>query len=52
VALSRADVADAAVPMVVVVPMHEAGGPGPGRIEIGEAFGGCVFQPIVDGISG
>src|SRR3990167_4221132 len=39
-ALSRADVADAAVTMVVVVPTHEAGGPGPGLIAIAEALGG------------
>src|SRR5256885_17253803 len=42
VALRRAHVADAAVPMIVVVPMHEPGGPGSGLVEIGEALGGGI----------
>src|SRR5437016_7716286 len=37
--LRRADVADAAVPMLVVVPMHEARGPRTGLTEIDEALG-------------
>ena len=36
---SRRDVADAAVMVLVVVPVHEAGGPLPGGIEISEALG-------------
>ena len=35
-ALHRVDVANAAVPALVVVPMHEAPGPLPGGIRIGE----------------
>jgi hypothetical protein len=38
-ALSRRDVADAAVTVLVVVPVHEAGGPLPGGIEVGKALG-------------
>ena len=38
VALRRTDVADAAVPVLVVVPMHEARGPQAGLIEIVEAL--------------
>ena len=37
VTLSGADVADAAVAIVVVVPTHERCRPGPGRVEISEA---------------
>ena len=37
VALRRADVADAAVLVLVVVPMHEARGPGPRIVQIGKA---------------
>ncbi len=40
VTLCRTDVADPAVAVVVVVPTHEASGPGACRIEIDEAFGG------------
>ena len=40
VALGRADVTDAAVAMIEVVPMHEAGGPGAGLVGIGKALGG------------
>ena len=39
VALRRADVTDAAVTMLDVVPMHEAGRPGACGVEIGEAPG-------------
>jgi hypothetical protein len=38
-ALGRRDVADAAVMVLVVVPVHEAGGPLPGGIEISKALG-------------
>ena len=38
-ALRRADVADAAVAMIDVVPTHEVGGPGASCSEIDEAFG-------------
>ena len=37
--LRRGDVADAAVPMIVVVPTHEVSCPGPSRVEVGEALG-------------
>jgi hypothetical protein len=39
VSLCRADVADAAVAVVDVVPVHEVGGPGSGGIQIGKARG-------------
>src|ERR1700693_4711198 len=35
--LSRGDVADRAVPVLVIVPVHEAGGPVAGGVKIGEA---------------
>ena len=38
-ALSGRDVANAAVMVLVVVPVHEAGGPLPGGIEVSKAFG-------------
>src|SRR5215218_744014 len=37
-ALCRRDVADAAVMVLVVVPVHEAGGPLPGGIEVSKAL--------------
>ena len=37
-ALPRRDIADAAVPMRVVVPLHEARRPLPGGSQIGEPF--------------
>ena len=37
--LSGADVTNAAVPMLDVVPIHEASGPGASVIEVGKAFG-------------
>ena len=40
VALSGADVTNAAVAMIDVVPMDEASGPGTGLVEIGKALGG------------
>src|SRR5438105_14120822 len=40
VALLRADIADATVTMVDVVPTDELGRPGPGLIQAGEARGG------------
>jgi hypothetical protein len=39
VLLGRADVADAAVAMLDVVPAHELGGPGPGLLKACEALG-------------
>ena len=39
VSLLRADIAYPAMTMLDVVPLHEAGGPGASRIEVGEAFG-------------
>jgi hypothetical protein len=39
-ALRRADVADAAVPVLMVVPMHEASRPTASLVEIGEALDG------------
>ena len=41
-ALRRGDVADAAVTVLVVVPVHEIGRPLPRRGEIGKARGGEV----------
>src|SRR5215210_2163950 len=38
-ALSGRDVADAAVMVLMVVPVHEAGGPLPGGIEVSKALG-------------
>ena len=46
VTLLRADVADAAVAMIDVVPTHEFSRPGPGLVQAGEALGrelGPVF---------
>ncbi len=40
VSLGRADVANAAVAMLEVVPTHKAGRPGTGRVKISEALGG------------
>ena len=40
VALRRADVPDAAVAMIVVVPAHKLSCPGPGLVKVGEALGG------------
>ena len=45
--LSRADVADAAVAVLVVVPVHELSRPGPGLFEVGEALGG-EFRAVVE----
>ena len=39
VALLRADISDAAVAMIDVVPTHEFASPGPGLVQTGEAFG-------------
>jgi hypothetical protein len=47
VALLGGDVADAGVPVLDVVPMHEFGRLGPGLVQAGEAFGGelgAVFR--------
>src|SRR5271157_3398079 len=38
--LSRADVTNAAMTMLKVVPVHKAGRPGAGLIEVGKALGG------------
>ena len=38
-ALGRADVPNATVPMLNVVPLHEAGRPGTSIVEFGKAFG-------------
>jgi len=39
-ALRGADVAGAAVAMVMVVPMHETHRPAPGKLDVSEALGG------------
>jgi len=46
VSLRRAHVADAAVPVLDVVPMHEVGRPSTCRIEIGEAARG-ELRPVL-----
>jgi len=48
VALGGADVTDAAVAMIEVVPTHEIGGPGACLIEVNEAFGGELW-PVLGG---
>lgn len=48
VALGRADVLDAAVAVIVVVPMHELRRPGPGLIEAGKALG-RELRPVLGG---
>ena len=47
-ALRRADVTDAAVTMINVVPMHEAVRSGPRLIEVGESLGG-ELRPVLGG---
>ena len=48
VALGRADVLDAAVAVIVVVPMHELRRPGSGLIEAGKALG-RELRPVLGG---
>ena len=42
VALSRADITNAAVTMIEVVPMDEGGGPSARLLHIGKALGRCM----------
>jgi hypothetical protein len=44
-ALSRSDIADAAVAMLDGVPMYKLGRPGPGLVQAGEAAGG-ELRPV------
>ena len=46
-ALRRADVSDAAVAMVMVVPMHERAGPLPRRLQILEATAGRELGAVL-----
>ena len=48
VALSGADVANAAVPVIEVVPAHEIGRPDTGLLESSKASGG-EFRPVLGG---
>lgn len=48
VPLGRADVTDAAVAMIEVVPMHEASRPGPRLVEVGKAPGGELRTVLGD----
>ena len=48
VPLSGRDVANAAVAMIDVVPVHEAGCPGARRVEVGKAFG-RKLRPVLGG---
>lgn len=43
--LCRTDVADAAVPVLVVVPVHELSGRGANLVEVGKALGG-ELRPV------
>ena len=47
-ALGRADVTNATVPVLDVVPLHETGRPGTRVVEFGKAFGRCQRQSKVD----
>ena len=47
--LRRADIADAAVTVLEVVPTHEAGSPGASRLKVSKALGGGCPEFCVNG---